>query len=102
MAGLPDGDRGVRRCLLVLITVCEHGRTETSHNGICVAEATDDYKQHIVVLSYATARDVFKAKIFMTKASTLKAKAWTFEAKAFKHMVRAEIKIHSTSDRMTG
>jgi len=54
------------------------------------------------MLSYATARDVFKAKIFMTKASTLKAKAWTFEAKAFKHMVRAKIKIHSTSDRMTG
>jgi len=39
------------------------------------------------------------------------AKAWTFEAKAigpsveaktFKHMTRAEIKIHSTSDRLTG
>ena len=46
-----------------------------------------------------------------TTASTLKAKVWTFEAKAIgsetkakasKHMVRAEIKIRSTSDSLTG
>ena len=31
------------------------------------------------------------------KASTLEDNAWTFEAKAFKHIPRAEIRIHSTS-----
>ena len=45
------------------------------------------------------------------KASAFKAKAWTFEAKpivpkakAFKHMTRAETKVHSrpTSDNLTG
>jgi len=36
------------------------------------------------------------------KASTLKAKAWTFEAKAFKCTATTEIKIHSTSDSLTG
>ena len=29
-----------------------------------------------------------------------KAKAWTFEAKAFKHTARAETNIHSTSDKI--
>ena len=40
----------------------------------------------------------------MAKASTHKAKAWTFEAKAtiLKHLARAEIKTTSTSDSLTG
>ena len=34
--------------------------------------------------------------------ATTKAKAWTSEVKAFKRMVGAEIKIHSTYDSLTG
>jgi len=49
-------------------------------------------------------RQNLKAKAVNAKAlkATTKAKAWTSEVKAFKRMVGAEIKIHSTYDSLTG